>query len=226
MNDTDFSAALASLQAAGAAQRDPIGFHHMGLLAQRLQNQPEAVQRILASRLREAMARATQALDAAPAQSQPGSRTAAQAKPSPLGALNRHIQDVSAAPPMAETSVEAAGLPRGASVATPPALKSLDRFRNTWAKVATDAQLQQALARAPDNAGPLNSHLLVLRTLGTLNELSPEYLRGLMAQLDALQWLEQVTQKPTQKPALKPAAKAAPKAAPKASATRRASATK
>ena len=25
---------------AGAAQRDPIGFHHMGLLAQRLQNQP------------------------------------------------------------------------------------------------------------------------------------------------------------------------------------------
>lgn len=205
MNDTDFSAALASLHAAGAAQRDPIGFHHMGLLAQRLQNQPEAVQRILASRLREAMARATQALDAAPLQASPGSRTAAQAKPSPLGALHRHIQAVSAAQPMAEPA-GAAGLPRGAGAgavtgeASRPALKSLDRFRDTWAKVATDAQLQQALARAPDNAGPLNSHLLVLRTLGTLNELSPEYLRGLMAQLDALQWLEQATQKPTLKP--------------------------
>lgn len=205
MSDTDFSAALASLQAAGAAQRDPIGFRHMGLLAQRLPGQPEVVQRILAERLREAMARATQALDAAPLQAPPGSRTVAPAKPSPLGALNRHIQAVSAAQPMAEPA-GAAGLPRGTGAvavtgeASRPALKSLDRFRDTWAKVATDAQLQQALARAPDNAGPLNSHLLVLRTLGTLNELSPEYLRGLMAQLDALQWLEQATQKPTLKP--------------------------
>jgi len=204
MSDTDFSAALASLQAAGAAQRDPIGFHHMGLLAERLPTQPEAVQCILAGRLREAIARATQALDAAPLQNPPGSRTAAQAKRSLLGALNRHIQEVSAAQPMADPA-GAAALPRGASAgavtveASRPALKSLDRFRNTWAKVATEAQLQQALARAPDNAGPLNSHLLVLRTLSTLNELSPEYLRGVMAQLDALQWLEQATQKPTRR---------------------------
>jgi len=184
MNDSDFSADLAALQQAGAAQRDPIGFQHMVLMAQRLQTQPGAVQRILASRLREALARAAARATEAAVMPAP-SANLSPAKPGPLAELQRHMQ---------ATSQPAQ------SKAPRPELKSLDRFRDTWAKVAADAQVDKALARAPENAGPLNSHLLVLRSLAALRELSPEHLHGVLAQLDALLWLEQATQKPTATP--------------------------
>jgi len=183
MNHSDFSADLAALQQAGAAQRDPIGFQHMVLMAQRLQTQPGAVQRILAGRLREALARA--AARATEAAAKPPAPDPSPAKPGPLAELQRHMQ---------ATSQPAQ------SKAPRPELKSLDRFRGTWAKVAADAQVDKALARAPENAGPLNSHLLVLRSLAALRELSPEHLHGVLAQLDALLWLEQATQKPTATP--------------------------
>lgn len=184
MNDSDFSADLAALQQAGAAQRDPIGFQHMVLIAQRLQTQPGAVQRILAGRLREALARAAARATEAAATPAPDP-SPSPAKPGPLAELQRHMQ--------ATSQPAQAKAPR-------PELKSLDRFRDTWAKVAADAQVDKALARAPENAGPLNSHLLVLRSLAALRELSPEHLHGVLAQLDALLWLEQATQKPTVNP--------------------------
>lgn len=220
MSHSDFSAALASLQASGAAQRDPIGFQHMVLLAQRLQAQPGAVQRILAGRLREALARA--AASATEAEPTPtATPTSVPATPSPLAELHRHILAVSGGGGPAPTTATAAARSTPSTGPTGPTglpreLKSLDRFRDTWAKVAADAQVDKALARAPENAGPLNSHLLVLRSLATLRELSPEHLHGVLAQLDALLWLEQATLKPT----LKPALKAAPKPAPTAKATK------
>lgn len=189
MSDSDFSADLAALQQGGAAQRDPIGFQHMVLMAQRLQTQSGAVQRILAGRLREALARAAaRATEAATTPPAPDpSANPSLAKPGPLSELQRHIRATS------QPVLGAAPRPERE-------LKSLDRFRGTWAKVAADAQVDKALARAPENAGPLNSHLLVLRSLAALRELSPEHLHGVLAQLDALLWLEQATQKPTATP--------------------------
>jgi hypothetical protein len=49
----------------------------------------------------------------------------------------------------------------------------------------------QATHRAPENAGPLNSHMLVLRTLGLMRELSPHYLRRFLSHTETLLWLEQ-----------------------------------
>lgn len=72
-----------------------------------------------------------------------------------------------------------------------PDMPSLQGFREVWAQVAAEAQLSQALARAPENAGPLNSHRLVLQTLVLMRELSPIYLRHFLSHLDALLWLEQ-----------------------------------
>ena len=188
MSDSEFSAALASLQQAGGAQRDPIGFQHMVLMAQRMPSQPEAVQRLLAGRLREALARA---------EARAGEATVAPSptptKPGPLAELHRHIQAASQV-----TAGDATAAARPAQGLPPhPELKSLDLFRDTWAKVAAEAQVDKALARAPENAGPLNSHLLVLRSLAALRELSPEHLHGVLAQLDALLWLEQAIHKPT-----------------------------
>jgi len=49
----------------------------------------------------------------------------------------------------------------------------------------------KATHRAPENAGPLNSHMLVLRTLGLMRELSPHYLRRFLSHTETLLWLEQ-----------------------------------
>jgi len=64
------------------------------------------------------------------------------------------------------------------------------RFSHTWARLRVDQQLARALARQPDNAGPLNSQRLMLQTLQRLRQLSPAYLQRFMAHADALLWLE------------------------------------
>ena len=71
-------------------------------------------------------------------------------------------------------------------------LKSLRYFRSTWSRLSAEQQLAQALAQAPENAGPLNSHLLVLRALQLMQDVSPDYLQRFMSYADTLLWLEQV----------------------------------
>ena len=78
----------------------------------------------------------------------------------------------------------------GATVRNPAAPKELAYFRNTWSKLNAERQLTQALSQAPENAGPLNSHLLVLQSLKAMRETSPEYLRRFMSYVDALLWLD------------------------------------
>jgi hypothetical protein len=75
----------------------------------------------------------------------------------------------------------------------PAELKALSQFRSTWAGLSVERQLSHSLAQAPENPGPLNSHRLVLRTLQTLQALSPAYLQRFMAHADALLWLEQLS---------------------------------
>jgi hypothetical protein len=68
------------------------------------------------------------------------------------------------------------------------------RFREAWSRIAAEDQVTQAVERGPANAGPLNSHMLVLRTLSLLRDLSPDYLRRFLSQMETLQWLEQASQ--------------------------------
>lgn len=70
------------------------------------------------------------------------------------------------------------------------------RFRDTWAHLAAEQQLARAAARGPDNAGPLNSHRLVLHSLGLMQTLSPAYLRRFLSHVDTLLWLEQASPLP------------------------------
>ena len=69
-------------------------------------------------------------------------------------------------------------------------LKSLRYFRSTWSRLSLEQQLARALAQAPDNAGPLNSHFLVLQALIRMRDIAPQYLEGFIAHVDALFWLE------------------------------------
>ncbi|MGV2287604.1 DUF2894 domain-containing protein [Trinickia sp. YCB016] len=88
-----------------------------------------------------------------------------------------------------------------------PELAILDEFREIWSRVSTDRQLRQSEHQVPKNAGPLNSNILVHRSLSLMRELSPGYLRQFLSYADALSWLEQLTA------VAAPPAKEAPRAA-------------
>lgn len=83
-----------------------------------------------------------------------------------------------------------AGVP-GLSVDGLPEMKSLAGFRRAWSQVSAESQVTRALESGPDNAGPLNSHRLVLHTLERMRALSPAYLSRYLSQLNTLLWLEQ-----------------------------------
>ena len=69
-------------------------------------------------------------------------------------------------------------------------LKSVAFFRDTWLNLSVNQQLSSALAQAPENAGPLNSHILALQSLELMRDISPAYLRHFMSYVDGLLWLE------------------------------------
>ena len=85
----------------------------------------------------------------------------------------------------------------------PEELASVRRFRRAWGSQRALAKFDEALARAPANAGPLNSHALVLRSLALMREASPEYLRRFLVYVETLQWLEGVETKPVKRKARK-----------------------
>jgi hypothetical protein len=99
--------------------------------------------------------------------------------PSPLALLNRELA--------------ARALPGGE-------LRSVRGFREAWSRHSAEDEVSEAVQRGPDNAGPLNSHRLVLRTLALMRDLSPDYLRRFMLQADALLWLEQAQPQSRAKP--------------------------
>lgn len=175
-------AALAAMRREGAWRIDPARFHWLEALSRRLPAQPEAVRRILQARLEAAVADYAARLAAAPppAGNVRGLHPAA-AGSEPLVQLNRSIR--SARPP------DAAALPGESQ--QPDELASVRRFRRAWSASRSQQQVAQAALRKPANAGPLNSHALVLDSLELMRELSPDYLRRFLLHVESLQWLEQ-----------------------------------
>lgn len=146
--------------------------HHVEALTRRLQTAPEAVQRVLRDRLQQLSA--AEGDEPAVAEPAPLKRPRAQPpKPAtPLAQLNQYIATATGSGDRRE-------------------LRSAQAFRETWSRICAEDEVTEAVQRGPDNAGPLNSHMLVLRTLGLLRELSPDYLRRFMAHADTLLWLDQ-----------------------------------
>lgn len=83
----------------------------------------------------------------------------------------------------------------------------IQQFRKKLGRISVQKKISQAIAQAPQNAGPINSHMLVLRSLGIMRDVSPDYLNRFMAHVDTLLCLDQAG--PVQ-------AQAKPKATPKA----------
>ena len=91
-----------------------------------------------------------------------------------------------------EDDLLASEVSQGSGTAHFAELKSLRLFRDSWVKLNADKVVTQAIKEAPENAGPLNSHRLVIRSLSAIRELSPAYLNRFVSYLDTLLWLEQV----------------------------------
>jgi hypothetical protein len=168
----------------------------------RLAAQPPAVaresRRLLAAGDHQAIARLAARL-AAPA--------AAPKAGTPLAALNRYLDDAAQSRAEAEGGCDGdsdrrgpassgPGLPGGTGATAGVELRSVRRFREVWSRIAAEDQVQRAMVRGPGNAGPLNSQMLVLRSLALMRDLSPEYLRRFMAHAETLLWLDHESQSP------------------------------
>lgn len=212
---------IAALRQCGGERFDPVRFRFIEGVARRLPTQPEAVRKTLGDSLLKALSeygeRFGQAQNAArdvtarmserfPEAAEEMARLCAASDFSGLRRCAARLEKQGKGEPLAELvqllaqhSPEAGGavpdaLPGAAASPTaeaPAELRSLTYFRDTWSKLSVEQQLTQALAQAPENAGPLNSHRLVLLSLQRLRELAPDYLNRLMSHVDALLWLDQ-----------------------------------
>jgi hypothetical protein len=208
---------LEAMRARGAERFDPVGFRFIEALARRTAAHRGAARRVLDHRLakaladygerfergerqaRDMLARGTaqfsEAVDALRRCYDTGdfgglqrllADLEARGEPRPLAELLAHIGRHSPAGPAGEPAH--AG---GAAAEPQVELKSLRYFRSTWSRLSVERQLSDALAQAPENAGPLNSHFLVLQSLTLMRDIAPDYLEPFMSYVDALRWLDQ-----------------------------------
>lgn len=166
---------------------DPVRFHLIEVLARRAAVHGGEARRILDDKVSKLLAAYGEDLEGARC-AEPPAATASQDDPArrgPLAALVDHI------------ARSAGDVVPGLSSASE--LKALQYFRSTWSKLNADRRLTQSQALMPENAGPLNSHHLVHRSLTLMRDVSPEYLHRFMTYVDALLWIDQVNESPAGK---------------------------
>ncbi|MBL0422903.1 DUF2894 domain-containing protein [Ramlibacter sp. AW1] len=220
---------LEPLRASGGWRVDPVRWRYLEALARRIDEQPSpAVRGLLDQRLQDALqdfthrvgAARQQADDTAARLSAHGTLLAREARrlraAGDTRALLRLLQDAQASSragaPLQELNqyirqVRATDEADPRSPSQRPELASVQRFRQDWTRSRAQAQVERAASRRPANAGPLNSHALVLQSLALMRELSPEYLRHFLLHVESLQWLEDARQRHVPPAGGKPAAR-------------------
>ncbi|HYD58806.1 MAG TPA: DUF2894 domain-containing protein [Noviherbaspirillum sp.] len=219
---TDLNALIASLQATGANRFDPVRWRYIEVLADRAAAHQGSARRMLDARLAQALAAFKGRFDLAQGEAEEIVARSVEQYPqaandlqrlfaegdfkglqrsiamlrageqsASLSALVRQLEQHSAEPSNARMNGNAS--PRAE-------LKTIRNARNTWARLSVDKQVAQALGQAPKNAGPINSHMLVLRSLALMRDISPDYLSRFMSYADTLLCLDQ-GEKEKEKPA-------------------------
>ena len=165
---------LDALRASGAARVDAVGWHYIETLAKRTQAQSGPARVLLHAKLQEALQRFNARMTTAThPQGQP------EPLPSPLATL---LQDMGP-----KTTPLGSGKPAGWPSENP----RIQAFKKQLSQISVQKQVTQAIAQAPQNAGPINSHMLVLRSLRLMRDISPDYLNRFMAHVDTLLCLEE-----------------------------------
>ncbi|MCG8671159.1 MAG: DUF2894 domain-containing protein [Pseudomonadales bacterium] len=73
-------------------------------------------------------------------------------------------------------------------------LKSHKLFKDSWVKIHAENLVSEAIEEAPKDAGPLNSHMLAIKSIEAMKNLSPEYLNRFVSFMDSLLWLEKMVE--------------------------------
>ncbi|WP_420476937.1 DUF2894 domain-containing protein [Noviherbaspirillum sp. ST9] len=229
----DFMTQIASLRAAGGERFDPVRLHYLDVLARRSMAHEGSVKRMLDAKLEKALAAfqerfhaaqspAREALDHSVQQYPDAARELQQLfAAGDFNALQRCIADLKSREQCASLGALVRRLDQHSSESTdarPAAqsgsrteLKAIRNFRNTWAKLSVDKQVAQALQQAPKNAGPINSHMLVLRSLTLMRDISPDYLGRFMTYADTLLSLDRCEMEKPAPPKKQPTAKSSKK---------------
>lgn len=170
---------LLALREAGAAQLDAVGWHYIEALAERSRAQMGTARVLLEDKLDKALDEFGARLELARHQ-RDELVTPIAITPSPMAVL------------LAEMAPSAAA-PSAPNKRTNPHTESprVHQFRQQLRRISVQKQVSRAIAQAPQNAGPINSHMLVLRALGMMRDLSPDYLNRFMAYVDTLLCLEE-----------------------------------
>lgn len=174
-----------TLEQNGAAQLDPVNWHYIQVLTQRAQRQQGLAQHLLLDKLEKALSDLQAKLSAAP-------KNALQKKqvlaPSPLAALLQEmLPKVTDSDAAQNTSGQVTKFSSTAWRAESPRIR---QFRKQLQQISVQKQVSNAIAQAPQNAGPINSHMLILKSLSVMRDASPDYLNRFMGYVDTLLWLE------------------------------------
>ncbi|MBR9872239.1 MAG: DUF2894 domain-containing protein [Gammaproteobacteria bacterium] len=201
MSDVAETSLLAPLQATGADQADPVRFHYLATLEQRLRAkglQGTAHWSKLERAVAELQARARENTKQPPA--------AEPRPPSPLleliNTLNQAQDGTPAQAPRSAierlifgaTGEEEVERPQ-ASPNRPQPLKAMARATAEHGVQALQDRIQHAIEDIPADAGPMNAHRLVSRAIAEMQRLSPEYLNRMVNYTDTLMALEKLGRK-------------------------------
>lgn len=209
----DFEALISTLRAAGADQFDPMRLHYIDVLAKRAMAHQGSVKRMLEVKLSQALAAFKERFDLARCDARESVNRSVMLYPHAANDLERFLaagdfkglRRFIASLQRSEQSASLAALVRQLEQSSPEnadarvegnagsrtELKTIRHFRTTWSKLSADNQVAQALKQAPKNAGPINSHMLVLRSLALMRDISPDYLSRFMSYTDTLLCLDQ-----------------------------------
>lgn len=226
-------ALIASLRAAGAGRFDPVRLRYIEALARRAGAHQGSARRMLDEKLAQALAALKERFERAQGDASETVARSVQQYPHAASALQqlfdagdfrelqRSIATLKNNEQCASLSTLVRQLEQHASenaeahlagnTGSPAELKTIRNFRNTWSKLSVDKQVAKALEQAPKNAGPINSHMLVLRSLALMRDISPDYLNRFISYADALLCLDQGEKEKPGIPRKSPAARAVKK---------------
>jgi hypothetical protein len=213
-------ARMASMRDEGGECFDGAGWHYLATLARRAVEQEGSVRRLLEAKLERALTSFAERFaharcDAAALLSSAGTkhpqasaelqrlfaegdfkgmrylnaRLEAQAQCAALAGLVSQLEPATASTP-GQAPAQLTASRTGAARAPTLELKTVRESRATWARLSVDKQLASAMKQAPANAGPINSHMLVLRSLAMMQEISPDYLSRMVSYVDTLLFLD------------------------------------
>lgn len=212
----DAMAVMASLRLVGADKFDPVRFHYLEVLQKRTNAHQGQVKHLLKDTLGQALMVFKARFEHAQSEARDNIDRMGSKYPQAVPDLNRlflagdfkGVQSLIASLEKSRPRVSLGDLSQHLAQRAPenvdgsfdghvglrPELKTAQVFRNTWSKLSVEKRVMQALDQAPKNAGPINSHMLVVRSLALMRDISPDYLNRFTTYVDTLLCLEQCTE--------------------------------